>query len=516
MQKTETYILSDSIDKPGILNEISKAYTVIKERTRNREQCLYDTFDWRLYNKGFTLVREATLYRLNSVPKDRALAASSMKSRIQPRFWWEFPDGPLKEMLKSCLSVRALLPLAKIQAHSQTLRILNQDEKTVLQIHLDDLLVGDVQPKRRLACNVRLQPVRGYEMALHEFRVFLHKLGLRPEKVNEFAIVLEATGKQPGDYSSKLKLSLSPEWPGNVAAKKIFVYLLNVMRQNEEGIIGDVDTEFLHDFRVAIRRTRSALTQIKGVLPEAITERYKRDFANLGKLTSRLRDLDVYLLKEDEYRNMLPEDLGSHLEPVFETMRRERKREHQKLVRALTAAAYRRTIESWQDFLSQPEAATNDAAKNSNKPVLGLASKFIWKKYSQVVALGQAITDASPDPELHNLRIECKKLRYLLEFFASLFPEKKITNIIKQVKKLQDNLGEFNDLYVQQKHLTEFLNSGSKNEIQQSSVAAIGGLTALLFQRQQVVRQAFAQALGQFSNPGTAALFGKLMSSDPA
>ena len=59
------------------------------------------------------------------------------------------------------------------------------------------------------------------------------------------------------------------------------------------------------------------------------------------------------------------------------------------------------------------------------------------------------------DEDLHNLRIDCKKLRYLLEFFTSLFPKTQMKLLIKQLKQLQDNLGDFNDLSVQQARLLE-------------------------------------------------------------
>jgi len=78
------------------------------------------------------------------------------------------------------------------------------------------------------------------------------------------------------------------------------------MRINEVNIEKDLDTEFLHDFRVAIRRTRSALGQIKNVFPMRTTNRFKKDFAFVGELSNQLRDLDVYLLKEDTYKTMLP------------------------------------------------------------------------------------------------------------------------------------------------------------------------------------------------------------------
>jgi CHAD domain-containing protein len=50
---------------------------------------------------------------------------------------------------------------------------------------------------------------------------------------------------------------------------------------------------------------------------------------------------------------------------------------------------------------------------------------------------------------LHRLRIECKKLRYLLSFFRGFYPVEEMNLLIRDLKELQDHLGRFNDLRVQ-------------------------------------------------------------------
>ena len=62
----------------------------------------------------------------------------------------------------------------------------------------------------------------------------------------------------------------------------------------------------------------------------------------------------------------------------------------------------------------------------------------------------------SPAEALHELRKQCKKLRYLMEFFQSLFPKEQIKQLIKILKGLQDNLGEHQDLEVQEHTLKDF------------------------------------------------------------
>jgi CHAD domain-containing protein len=48
--------------------------------------------------------------------------------------------------------------------------------------------------------------------------------------------------------------------------------------------------------------------------------------------------------------------------------------------------------------------------------------------------------DASPEA-LHPLRKSAKKLRYGIEFIASLYPEKDIKRFVKPLKALQESLG---------------------------------------------------------------------------
>jgi CHAD domain-containing protein len=81
----------------------------------------------------------------------------------------------------------------------------------------------------------------------------------------------------------------------------------------------------------------------------------------------------------------------------------------------------------------------------------------IYKRYRRIVKKGSKISETTPDEKLHELRIDCKKLRYLLEFFTSLFPENEMKKLVKQLKQLQENLGDFNDLSVQQEFLVNHL-----------------------------------------------------------
>jgi len=509
MSNILTFKIPDSWNSQTIIAEISKHFLIKKNPIVEQRQTCFDTFDWRLFTNGYYLIQEEEKYYLSST-KTEALVEKPIGALItNPKFWWDFPEGTFKDMLKKYLDIRALIPLFEIEIKVDRLLILNNDQKTVVRVQFENIYLIQQGRANEFTHCIKLRTVRGYDQEFVEIKKWLNELGIIQETKAVFLLVLEAIGKKPGDYSSKLNVTLSPDMTVREATIIILKYLLHIIQLNVAGIKEDIDTEFLHDFRVAIRRTRSTLSQIKGVFPKEIRDRFKNDLAVLQKTTNRLRDLDVYLLNKENYQQMLPDHLRPGLEPLFDQLRLERKEEHKNIVNVLCANSYTKTIESWEAFLNSIEEQPE--TKNSHKPVIDLSRKFIFKAYNQVIQIGNQIRDYSPASELHQLRIECKKLRYLLEFFASLFPEQEISLLVKQLKRLQDNLGDYNDLSVQQRSLKKYLETiASEYKDSQQTVAAIGGLIASLFQQQQSVRKALAQTFTEFSEQDNEKIYQKL------
>jgi CHAD domain-containing protein len=114
---------------------------------------------------------------------------------------------------------------------------------------------------------------------------------------------------------------------------------------------------------------------------------------------------------------------------------------------------------------------------------------------------------------LHSLRIECKRLRYLLEFFTNLFPGDEINRLIKQLKKLQDNLGLFQDFSVQEETLMGFVEKFNlENPENRQTILAIGALVGSLDSEKQAVRRAFANTFANFTSAENNLLFTELFS----
>jgi CHAD domain-containing protein len=438
----------------------------------------------------------------------------SAESPSFPVFIWDFPDGELRRHLAPIIKMRALLKLVDVQSRSVPYRILNPDEKTVAWLAYEEFRLWRRKNKSVLVAHLWLKPVKGYPKYLRTLAKLFQEAGVKISKKEDvFFKALEVVGKKPGDYSTKLAIQLDPKMCSDQATKIILCFLLQVMRINEANIEKDLDTEFLHDFRVAIRRTRSALGQIKYVFPVKTTDRFKKDFALLGKLSNELRDLDVYLLNDDKFKAMLPPMLRNDIDPLFDHLREKQSKALQNVIRALKAKKYAKILKDWEAFLNKPQRDSM-AATNAKLPVIDLARNRIYQKYRNVVKVGSQIHENTEDEMLHVLRIHCKKLRYLMEFFSSLFPRKKINVLIEQLKKLQDNLGDFNDLCVQEEYLLNIIKELPATQRQlKTTLVAIGSLVGALDRERQIVKDAFAETFSDFASTGNKELFQELFAS---
>ncbi len=510
---SEYYKLPDTLERDELLGKLTSEHALVLDPRRKKKEEFLDTFDRHLLSHNLVLIKESGSYRLKNINNSDTLASLTGQSRTNPRFWWDFPKSEIKKLLKTRINIRALLVLAKIERSITTLRLINEDKKTILFLYVKDIRALGAGRKTPSTI-IQVKAVRGYGEEARKFKKRLHSLGLKLTRGDLLTAAGINEGKYPLDYSSKINVELKAGMKSADALKCILRNLLGTMRANEFGVKKDIDTEFLHDFRVAVRRTRSALTQIKDVFAPDVTNKFKEDFSKIGKATNLLRDLDVYLLTESAYKNMLPEDLRPGLDPLFETLAHDREKAVKECAKFLESGAYKKILAQWEEFLNSSGGA--EAAPEGGLSVLEVAKKRIWKKYRKVIKMGSKINRATPSPALHMLRIECKKLRYLLEFFGSLFPRDETAEIIMHLKRLQDNLGDFNDLHVQQESLNSFLNNPQTgyDSLKNLTQAAIGGLVSILYQKQAGVRKKFGNNFKEFSGKETSTLFTKLFAGD--
>jgi CHAD domain-containing protein len=510
--------LDRKVDKGQLLKRLGEVFPM-DVREEGKEHVTYlDTFDWRLQRAGLALTasRIGKQARLRVVTQD-GQALDSIVPRI-PHFASELSPSPLSDLLQPVAKNRRLLPKARGEWTGILIGIMNEEGKTVARLHLREGVALATQGQERIPLPPRLQCIalKGYRSEEKVVRSFIKdRLESTAVAGTEQEAVFEAVGQTPGDYTSSFELRLQPELPAAEGAKKIHLTLLRTILSNREGVTRDWDAEFLHDFRVAVRRTRSALTQLRGVFPEPKTEHFIEEFRWLGAKTGPARDMDVYLLKIPAYRAALSPSARKDLEPLVKLLQEKKKAELQRLRRSLRSKRFKRLLPEWTEFLEAPEDQDSDLPQ-AQRPVKDVASERIWRAFNKVRKRGKKIGRFTPAEDLHRLRLDCKKLRYLLTFFQSLYPQKSIESLILELKKLQDHLGDFNDLQVQREALGRFAEEMMAAKAgPPATLLAMGQLMGQLESKQQKEREAFHDHFSRFASSGNLRKFQKLFGPDP-
>lgn len=483
--------------------------------TKVLQRTYFDSFDWRIYCAGGVIEEESgtggfTLRWRNFVSNE-IYGNTSINNMVQ--FAWDLPVCDLRERLEPILEMRALLPLLRMSCKVHGLIVLNKEKKTVVRLGIEEnRILGSTKSKpRKLPAILYVESVKGYGTVFKEvLQVINQQLALKVDDQGMVQRAMAAVELQPVAYSSNLNLKLSPETHIDVVMRNILLRLLEIMKANEWGIRADLDSEFLHDFRVAVRRSRSALGQIRGVLPHQIWDQFSRKFAWLGEITGPTRDLDVYLLNFGAYKNSLPLPVRDDLDPLYYFLGKHRIIEHKKLVMHLESARYRKMIATWLAYLKAPLSART-TTPNAHCSTLDVANQRIWRMVRRVIKEGEAINASSPPEDLHELRKSCKKLRYLMEFFQSLYPADEIQQLIKALKFLQNQLGEYQDIHVQIASLATFrAQMKSESGATDRTLVAIDIILQTLEQRQSQVRKMFKARFATFAENKNRVAFRRL------
>ncbi|MCF6204092.1 MAG: CHAD domain-containing protein [Methylococcaceae bacterium] len=500
--------LPKNLSAKKFINKLSKNLDIQLSNQQYTIKILFDSFDWRLYNADiiceFNHSNSASQLSLIDRNSGKLLALENMPDMM--RFTDQFPKGRLRTTLAPVLEMRALIPLCQLPHNAHQLNILNKDQKIILRIQLDE--------HELIANQLHLYPLKGYDKALKKVtNILQNTFDLNPTKYSILKAGLKLEGRKPKDYSSKFRININPDMRADEACKKIYQQLIQVMQFNEAGTLADIDTEFLHDFRVAVRRTRTGLSQLKNTLPTKEINRYADFFAWLGQITGPTRDLDVYLLSFKKYKEVLPISLREDLTPLYTLLKDKQKHAQKKLTENLSRSEYRTQLNDWETFLTQQPITKKGKKNGIHLTVKQLADQRIWKVYKHVLKEAKDISESSPAEALHDLRKTCKKLRYLLEFFQTLYPEDDMKIILKALKKFQTVLGDFQDYEVQEINIKQFSEEMMANKVSPNTFLAMGVLVQYLDSMKCQARAEFSNQFALFEQAENKHIFKNLFSN---
>jgi CHAD domain-containing protein len=495
--------------------KLPAGWRVGKSSTRRERLVFYDTFEEEALRKGLAVMRRKGVLWIIDL-ESGALETETPLVQTPPHFFAShLPECKARKKLLQCSSLRAFINRCAIDRFVTSWRILDQEDKTVATLEFESIHKSDKSSETVFPRYYSITPLKGYHKELSTMLMAL------PEPVDayrvtsfreRFVAIMEAAAPTGKGYSSKLHLQLDPRAPIHENVRRLLQFTSSIMAANEEGIRKDIDSEFLHDFRVSIRRSRSILRLLNGVFEPEKTAWALAGLRELGKRTNDLRDSDVYLLRRDEYTRLLPPSLRPALDPFFSDLEAEKRLHHRQFNRYLAGKEYPGFMAALKEFIAKEALPDEQTAPLAARPTGEVAVKVIRKALKKLLAHGRRANSETSDAELHELRIDCKKLRYLLEFFASLFPPKATVQAIRQMKSLQDNLGTFVDLSVQMEFLQSRLEALPADRGGIGEAAAIGGLLATLYREREKVRAHFHEIFSGFDSSETGELFDELLS----
>jgi CHAD domain-containing protein/transposase len=274
--------------------------------------------------------------------------------------------------------------------------------------------------------------------------------------------------EQEGD--ERLETLIAKRSPGvepddtlSEAGRKVLGYHYAQMVLHEAGTRLGEDIEELHDMRVATRRMRAAFEVFRDAFEPKAVKPHLKGLRATGRALGRVRDLDVFMEKAQQYLDTIPQEQRSGLEPLLILWENERQDDREKMMEHLNGEDYANFKRKFLKFVSTPGAGAKPVSETSPHIVKHILPALSYTHLAAVRAYGP-ILDSATIEQLHSLRIEFKKLRYTLEFFREVLGEE-AKELIKEIKNLQDHLGDLNDADVACSILRQFLDEWESRQV---------------------------------------------------
>ena len=429
-----------------------------RPRARSLQQTWHDTIDHRLAEHDLALAEAAGAWRVERLglgwPRRPGTPSSTLAASIHP--------AGLEEKLGYGLP-GPLHPVARFTG--QVLRLPCTHEGAALECRiltgtLTSITTQSVDGAERAIGRAEIEGPLVAALALA--RTLARDLPVTPSLITlpQEALLLAGAKLRPLPAPA-----LDPEMPTDEALAILTSGLVSTFLTRLGQIETRTGAEPVHQARVTLRRLRALMLAFRPVLRDIETA-LKPPLANLKDVLGPARDWDVFLAETVDplARNLDAADAVTDWLKQAAVSRRDAA--YAALTEWLRGPAYRdlawRLVglglgHGWRlaeltpppEVTVEPEAATADAApppvpeapRNLIGPYTLKCLEHRWKKTARPT---RELAEM-PTPELHGLRIKCKKLRYQTEMFIDVVPGKSGRRLIKRLATAQETMGLLND-----------------------------------------------------------------------
>ena len=509
----------------GDLIDSLDSYDVLPASGVDIVDCYWDTPGWHLFRAGWTYRwRDRSGDKIMTL-KSRGLRAGIVQKRQEvERRVPAFPQDGSHPLVAEHVADRSgglrsgdLRELFRVRTHRRLFDIRLPDGPLV-ELGIDRTTITTDGPAKKPApgrmafVELEVELKEGREESLRRMAGELQERpGLLVARLSKFERGLQTTGLSPPRASrmvlptNSLFVQALRERAPSPADPAVHLAYGRLLDQFEEMIVQEpmawegLDPEGVHKMRVATRRLRSALRAFKKVLPASIRS-FNGEFKWLAAVLGGVRDLDVAIGNLPHFLSEIPKEDAAHLDAYEQDLADRWREERRRLLECLTSRRYGRLKADFARSLERGPSARDMEALGSIT-VGDAARLLIGKRHRGVVRRGRQITSESSDESLHALRIQCKRLRYLLEFFRPAYGEL-LEAETRRLKKLQDVLGEFQDACVAGEFLRRYADGLPMRSSNRGQLIALGRLIGAQDRRAARRRADFAHAWERFESTG--------------
>jgi triphosphatase len=390
------------------------------------------------------------------------------------------PRGPVGSRVRKVARNEGLVPLIGLQRTERTFRAGRGHE---IAVAVEEFVFIDPVDGRTAEGPLRVR-AEGDASADREIRDFVMSR-VAGDAVPSFDPVhagLNALGLPEPGAPVPEALRLHPDDPPVEAARKLLTRQAAAIRANRRGAALDLDPEFLHQVRVAIRRARAALRVFAAELESPRAGAVRRELGELGTRLGRTRDLDVLLpvLVSELARVEASADTRAWILGEFRKRREATAEDARRELASSEVGRLVTMLEGLRPAANPPAPAPGPrTVAEAAGPVMEKATRKVGRWRSRPV---ESLTDA----DLHRIRIALKRLRYASEVFNEIEPAG-FRKAVRRLARFQDVLGEAQDARVAIGHLRGLAEAAAYEP--HPDVDRLLVLGALVHRRERTIRK---------------------------
>jgi CHAD domain-containing protein len=245
-------------------------------------------------------------------------------------------------------------------------------------------------------------------------------------------------------------IALPPGLTTREAFRAIAYSCLKQVIDNKPALLNG-DPEGVHQMRVGLRRLRSAISLFGDIIDGPQTDTIKQDLKWLTDELGPARELEVFIAKVIAPAQQHPRRWRglSRISHDFVHRRRTAVEQAQDAVRSERFRRLMLDVAGWLEIGGWTAPDNDLVRERGDMPIETSASGQLSQRWKKIRKKGKKLAKLDPHSR-HKLRIQAKKMRYAMDFYASTFASsvKRREAFRSALKEMQDCLGELNDITV--------------------------------------------------------------------